>query len=81
MTKRLPVTDHAVVRYLERVVAIDVDAIRQRIHDHTHQALAHGARGITSNGITYRFAKGRVVSVWVAQAHLKPLKWNKGEER
>lgn len=77
MTKHLPVTDHAVVRYLERVAALDINAIRQRIHDHTHKALACGASGITSNGISYRFAGGRVVSVWVAQVHMRPLEFNK----
>ena len=81
MTKRLPVTDHTVVRYLERVAAIDIDAIRQRIHDHTHQALAHGARGIVSNGITYRFAGGKVVSVYITQAHMRPLKFTKGRSK
>lgn len=30
--ERVPVTDHAVVRYLERVLGVDVEAIRRRIY-------------------------------------------------
>lgn len=78
MTERLPVSDHAVLRYLQRVAGVDIDAIRSRIHDHTHQALASGASGIVSNGITYKFARGKVVSVWIAQHHARPLNWPQG---
>lgn len=36
----LVVSDHAVVRYLERVMGIDVEAVRARIVDHSVAAAA-----------------------------------------
>jgi hypothetical protein len=69
------VTDHAVLRYLERIAAIDVEAIRQRIHEDAHQALVSGATGITVNGIAYRIQDGVVVTVWKEQYHIRPLNW------
>ncbi len=78
MKKSLPTTDHAVLRYLERIAAIDIEAIRQRIHDDAHQALASGAAGITVNGIAYRIQGGFVITVWKEQCHARPLNWPDG---
>lgn len=75
MKPQPPVSDHAVLRYLERVAAIDVEAIRARINADTKRALAAGASGIVANGISYRFKYNRVVSVWIDQAHSRPLHW------
>lgn len=77
MSKQLPVTDHAVLRYLECVAGVDVEAIRQRIHKLTRHALASGATGITANGISYRIRTGRVRTVWLTQTHIRPLDWSK----
>lgn len=79
MTKRNPVTDHAVLRYLERVAGVDVEAIRDRIHRDIKEPLAAGASGVISNGIAYRFKNGKLVSVWVKQQHIKPLNWGDGK--
>ncbi len=62
---RLPVTDHAVLRYLERVCAIDIEAIRQRIYRDVRPALTSGGTGVTVNGIRYRFKGGVVATVLV----------------
>ena len=73
---RIPVSDHAVLRYLERVCAIDTDAIRQRIHRDVRQAAANGASGVTVNGIRYRLRDGVVVTVIVpSAAPRKAIKW------
>ena len=81
MTKHLPVSDHAVLRYLHQVAGVDVEAIRQRIHDNTHKALAAGASGIISNGISYKFKHGKVASIWISQHHARPLTWPKGGDK
>ena len=73
--KNPPVTNLAVIRYLERVASIDVEAIRARIQNDTKQALAEGASGLVANGISYRFKNGKVVSVWIDHQHKKPLEW------
>lgn len=39
------VSDHAVVRYLERIVGIDVESIRQRITAGRERAIADCERG------------------------------------
>lgn len=41
MTRRpLPVTDHAVLRYMERVMGVDVDGIRRQIGREAAEAAA-----------------------------------------
>lgn len=54
---RLPpapvVSDHAVLRYLERVGGIDVEALRQAIGARTAVAAALGASGVSVDGLTY----------------------------
>ncbi len=73
--QRHPVSDHAVLRYLERVAALDVEAIRQRIEASTKTALAGGASGIVVNGISYKFRRGRVTTIFVSQNHVRDLNW------
>ncbi|MBB4302331.1 hypothetical protein GGD81_001358 [Rhodobium orientis] len=63
MAKRIPVTDHAVLRYLERVCGIDTEAIRARIYRKVTPALTSGATGVTVEGFRYRFKAGVVVTV------------------
>lgn len=52
------VTDHAVLRYLERVGGIDVDRLRLEIAGKTEEADIAGACGVTINGYSYRIAHG-----------------------
>ena len=75
MSNSNSVSDHAVIRYLERVATIDIDQVRKRIHEDTKQALAAGASGIVSNGICYRFKNRKVVSVWIEHQQKAPLSW------
>jgi len=77
MKKPIPVTDHAVLRYLERVAGVDVEAIRNRIYDQIKDPLAAGASGVISNGIAYRFIGSKVTTIWIEQEHIRPLIWQK----
>ncbi|MET4128378.1 hypothetical protein [Roseovarius sp. MBR-6] len=60
---RHPVTDHAVLRYLERVEGVDIEAIRCRIGHLADRAIEMGANGVVSGGFVYRIDGGHVVTV------------------
>jgi hypothetical protein len=47
------VTDHAVVRYLERVQGYGIDALRIAIGRRVEEAVALGASAVTIEGFTY----------------------------
>lgn len=58
------VTDHAVVRYLERVYGVDVVGIKARILRATEEARLKGAGGVTCDGTRYVLNNGgRVVTI------------------
>ena len=57
------VTDHAVIRYLERVKGVDVDEVRREILEKVDQALEMGACGAVVEGHRYKIADGQVVTV------------------
>lgn len=58
------VTDHAVIRYLERVMGLDVEALRREIGRKAQVALEHpGATGVVVEGFAYRLVEGRVVTI------------------
>lgn len=58
------VTDHAVIRYLERVKGVDVDAIRTEIGHKAEAAIKLGACSVLSDGFRYKIAEnGSVVTV------------------
>lgn len=46
------VSDHALVRYLERVMQIDLDRMRKGIADAARVAAANGADRVVLNGVT-----------------------------
>lgn len=59
-----PVTDHAVVRYLERVKGLDVEALRAEIGGKVALGIAHGASSVVSQGYRYMLsASGHVLTV------------------
>jgi hypothetical protein len=58
------VTDHAVLRYLERHEGIDVEAVRRRIARQVRRAAEMQAMGVLAGGMTYRLVGGVVVSCW-----------------
>ena len=58
------ISDHAMLRYVERVMGIDVEAIRTEIlTDHVKSALRTGATGVTVNGVKMVAKDGCIVTV------------------
>jgi len=63
---RTRVTDHAVLRYLERVQGINVELVRRTIGHRVGRAVDLGACGLTLDGINYKIEGGVVVTVLIA---------------
>ncbi len=59
----ITVTDHAVLRYLERVLGMNVSAIREQIKDDCRAAIAVGACSLKKDGFQYHFEGCSVLSV------------------
>ena len=57
------VTDHAVLRYLERVHGVDMNGLRKRIGRMVHNAVLHGANGVRINGVSFRLVDNHVITV------------------
>lgn len=66
--KRSAVSDHAVIRYLERAKGIDIDVIRDEIARLCQRGLDHGACGVLIGGLEYRIAGWVVVTVQVPKS-------------
>lgn len=56
----IAVTDHAVQRYVERVMGLDLEAVRAEIRSKVAGAVAIGATSATVEGVTY-VLKGKTV--------------------
>lgn len=82
MTKRSRsheiVTDHAVLRWIERFGFVDVAAIRRQIYAETQHAIRAGASRVTINGCDYRIRDGKVTTIVRARETVPPL-WPKRE--
>lgn len=64
MTKQMPpVTDHSVLRWLERVQGVDIEAIRLHIWEICAPAIKAGATCIRADGVKYEFQNGKVITV------------------
>ena len=57
------VSDHAVLRYLERVMGIDIETHRDRIGRMVDRAAAAGASGVTIDGFCFKLHEGTVITV------------------
>jgi hypothetical protein len=58
------ISDHAFIRYMERKLGVDVDAIRKEIlTDRVKEALRLGATGYTVNGVKFKAQDGVLVTV------------------
>jgi hypothetical protein len=63
-TEDVRITDHALLRYVERVFKIDVDALkRQILTDGVTKGIENGASTITVNGIQFRVKDRSIVTV------------------
>lgn len=60
-----PVTDHAVIRYLERVKGMDIEEIRRSIGKTVDDGIKKGAIGVVVDGICYKIVEGAVRTVWI----------------
>lgn len=61
---KLPrVTDHAVLRYLERVRGFDVEAVRRHIAITCAAAASAGAANLKAEGVRFAIDNGAVVTV------------------
>lgn len=56
------VTDHAVLRYLERVKGVDVEAARLDLGLKVDAAIEAGAAATVSDGIRYVLVENRLIS-------------------
>jgi len=59
----IPVSDHAVLRYLERVRGFDVEAVRLHIWRICGPAARVGATCLRAEGAKFEFKSGRVITV------------------
>jgi hypothetical protein len=57
-----PVSDHAVLRYLERAKGFDMEAVRQHIADVCRGPVNIGATCIQAEGVKFEISGGRVVT-------------------
>lgn len=77
MVKRLPVTDHAVLRWIERYGFVDIEAIRAQIYAETREAISAGATRLTIDGMEYRIRDSHVVTLVSKRRPGKKLRWPK----
>ena len=63
-TPRLHISDHAVVRYLQRVQGVDISAVRREIARATELGEDHpGCSGVISNGFVYKIRDEVITTV------------------
>ena len=76
------VTDHALVRYLERVVGIDVEAHRREVAGLVGVAVEHGASALVHDGHRYRISDFRVTTVVPVHSDPAfPRLWSTGDDQ
>lgn len=57
------VTDHCLVRYLQRAMGLDVEMVRAHIMAICGGAAAFGATAVRAEGLKFEIVRGRVVTV------------------
>ncbi len=68
---RVHVTDHAVLRYLERVHGVDMEGLRRRIGKTVDTAVKAGANGLMFEGVKYRLHKNTVITIVAGESIVK----------
>ena len=76
----VPVTDHCVIRYMERVMGLDIEGVRHKIADDLAPAVRMGAVGLTKDGFNYRISNGAVVTVMPAGSGQRRISGDGGGE-
>ena len=64
------VTDHAIVRYLERAMGLNIDLVREHILTICGGAAAFGAVSVRAEGLRFEINRGKIVTV--TPDHLLP---------
>lgn len=71
---RTHVTDHAVIRYLERVKGMDIEELRRLIGHAVETAVETEASGVVIDGFSYKLRQGEAGPVVVTiQRDRRPL--------
>lgn len=79
MKEPIRVSDHAVLRYLERAMDLNIEMVRQHIEGLCAAPVAVGAICVRSEGLRFEIA-GHVVTT-VTQDHQLPSKTSKERSR
>ena len=66
---RVHVSDHALLRYLERAQGVDVNAARRAIARTCRVGVEHEAAGVVANGFRFKLKGSTVTTVF--EAHSK----------
>ena len=74
MSRRPHISDHAMLRYLERVVGINVEAHRAEVEARVSRAVESQACGLISEGFRYILDDIRVVTVRPASSEPRNLR-------
>lgn len=80
MIKRPIVTDHAVLRYLERAHGLDVEFFRGHIAALTSTGVTNGATGVKVEGVNFVLQGETVVTVLEHHWHSRDMRSTKGGE-
>lgn len=51
--KKVKVTDHALIRYLERAGGFDMEKLRREIEKRVYRTAPDGCNGLTIDGVTF----------------------------
>jgi hypothetical protein len=62
-TDPVRVTDHAVLRYMERAMGLNVEIVREHIMNVCADAAAFGAVCVRSEGLRFEIASGAIITV------------------
>lgn len=73
------VTDHAVLRYLERAMGLNIDIVRQHILAICGGAAAFGAISVRAEGLRFEIRDGKICTV--TPDHLMPSRTSQGNSR
>lgn len=75
----ITISDHAVIRYIERQYGLSLDGIRKQITDLVRGAVGIGASSHTVGDVTFCFEKARshkgIVVTTVLERGMKRQKW------
>lgn len=67
----LRITDHALLRYLERAQGVDVESVRRKIRRKVQRGHEAGAVGVLVDGVRFVLRGDSVVTVLDSQALLR----------